>query len=176
MQNFEYLVTEHGFRLAESEPNRVRFESETVYVEVTYDGHRSYELDLLVGRVGSEEAPFRIDEIVKLRQADKAYSSSLVQVTTAEALSSKLEQLARLLSEFGRDFISGHEGSFREAAMQRSNDVDRYARERALRAARAEAEEAWRKKDYHRFVMLMRPLRAHLSDEELSKLEVAERR
>lgn len=54
-------------------------------------------------------------------------------------------------------------------------EVKAYALERNLRKARADAETAWRKKDYLAVVKALKPLRAALTATEIGKLEFAEK-
>ena len=173
-RHFGYLESEMGYRRTESTPSRIRFESPTVFVELVYDGNRSYELGLLVGRVGSQNPPFTIDEILRLRGALEAKAFSLEQVTTRDALDRWLEELAGVLRTFGSDFIAGDESSFVEIEEQRQAEVANYAIDRELRAARAKVEVAWRKKDYASVVQVLQPLRAALTKTEIGKLEFAE--
>lgn len=177
-RHFGFLVSEKGYRCTESTPYRVRFESPTAFIELVFDGDRSYELGLLVGKTGvagSGNHPFSIDEILRLRRAPEAERFSLVQVTSSEALASFVAQLAQMLRSHGTDFVTGNERSFSELAEQRRREVQNYALERDLRAARAEAEAAWRGKDYASVVKALKPLRAALTVTEVGKLEFAEK-
>jgi hypothetical protein len=177
-QNFGFLVSENGYRCTQSTPYRVRFESPTTFIELVYDGNRSFELGLLVGKTGlnvSGNPPFSIDEILRLRRAPEAKKFSLVQVTSSEVLASFVQQLAQTLRTYGGDFIAGNEQSFADLAEQRRSEVKAYALERDLRKARAEADTAWHKKDYHGVVKALKPLRAALTAAEVGKLEFAEK-
>jgi hypothetical protein len=177
-RHFGFLVTEKGYRRKQSTPYRVRFESPVTFVELVYDGNRSFELGLLVGEIGSEASgnpPFSIDEILRLRRAPEAKKFSLIQVTSSELLASFIEQLAQLLRAYGEDFIAGNEQSFAELAEQRRKEVETYALERDLRKARAEADNAWHRKDYLAVVKALKPLRAALTAAEVGKLEFAEK-
>jgi len=174
-QHFGFLATEKHYRNTELTPYRVRFESPTTFVELVFDGNRSYELGLLVGKISSGNPPFSVDEILRLRRAPEAGTFSLVQVTTREGLATWVEKLAQVFRTYGSDFIAGNEQSFAELAEQRRKEVQDYALERDLRMARAEAEAAWRKKDYAAVVTALRPLRAALTAAEVGKLEFAEK-
>ena len=177
-RHFGFLVTEKGYRRNQSTPYRVRFESPTTFVELVYDGNRSFELGLLVGEIASEVSgnpAFSIDEILRLRRAPEAKKFSLIQVTSRELLASFIEQLAQLLRTYGEDFIAGNERSFAELAEQRRKEVEAYALERDLRKARAEADNAWHRKDYPAVVKALKPLRAALTAAEVGKLEFAEK-
>jgi len=177
-RHFGFLVSEKGYKCTQSTPYQVRFDSPTTFIELVYDGNRSFELGLLVGKNGSETdaiPPFSIDEILRLRRAPEAKQFSLVQVTSGEVLASFVQQLAQMLITYGADFIAGNKHSFAELAEQRSSEVKAYALERNLRKARAEADTAWHKKDYPGVVRALKPLRAALTAAEVGKLEFAEK-
>lgn len=177
-RHFGFLLLGKGYRCTESTPYRVRFDSPGAFIELVFDGNRSYELGLLVGKAGGESSgthPYSIDEILRLKRAPEAERFSLVQVTSTEALASFVAQLAEMLRSHGTDFITGNEKSFSELAEQRRREVQNYAIERDLRAARAEAESAWRVKDYAAVVTALRPLRGALAAAEVGKLEFAEK-
>ncbi len=143
-----------------------------------YDGNRSFELELLVGKTGSKASgnpPFSIDEILRLRRAPEAEKFSLIQVTSSEVLASFVQQLSQTLRTYGEEFIAGNEQSFAELAEQRRREVKAYALERELRKARTEADTAWHKKDYPGVVKALKPLRAALTAAEVGKLEFAEK-
>lgn len=177
-QHFEFLVLERGYRCTQSTPYRVRFESPTTFIALVYDGNRSYELDLLVGKAGSESSgnpSFSIAEILRLRQAPEAKQLSQIQVTSAEVLASFVQQLARALRTYGEDFIVGNEKSFVELSKQREAECKAYALESDLRRARAKAEAAWKKADYATVVSALNSLRGALIATEIAKLEFAEK-
>lgn len=177
-RHFGFLVAENGFHCIESTPYRVRFQSPSTFVELVFDGNRSYELGLLVGKAssaGTGNPPFSIDEILRLRGAEEAGRLSLIQVTSSEAMASFVAQLAQVLRSYASDFLAGNENSFAELAEQRQKEIKAYAIERDLRMARAEAEKAWRNKDYSTVVRVLSPLRAGLTATEVGKLEFAEK-
>lgn len=174
--HFGFLVSERGYRCVDSSPDRVRFESSSTFIELGFDGNRSFELGLLVGMVASRDVPFTIDEILRFHNAPEAASLSLVQVTTREALARWVAKLSAALRAYGSELIDGDEVRFAALARQRQKEVQDYAIERDLQAARAEAELAWQKSDYASVIRVLKPLRSALTASELKKLEIAEQR
>ena len=178
-QHFSFLVLEMGYKCTVSTPYLVRFESHTGFIELVFDGNRSFELGLLVGKTGSESCgnpPFSIGEILRLCRAPEALQFSLVQVTSKEVLASFVAQLSQMLRRYGAEFIAGNDKRFAELAEQRRREIEIYAQERDLRMARTEAEAAWSRKDYATVVKVYKPLRASLSTSEVGKLEFAEKK
>lgn len=174
-QHFGFLTAEKGYKCTESTPFRVRFESPAAFVELVFDGIRSCELSLLIGKNGSANPPFSIDELLRLRRAPEAERFSLVQVTSNDALASFVAQFAEMLRKHGESFIAGDEQSFAELAEQRRREIQTYALERDLLRARTEADMAWRKMDYATVAKVLKPFRAALTAAEAGKLEFAER-
>jgi hypothetical protein len=177
-QHFGFLVSENGYRCTQSTPYRIHFESPTTFIELVYEGNRSFELGLRIGKTGVNvggNPPFSIDEILRLHRAPEAKKFSLLQVTSPQVLASFVEQLAQMLRAYGGALIDGSEQSFADLAEQRRGEIKAYALERNLREARAEADTAWHKKDYRGVVKALKPLRASLTAAEVGKLEFAEK-
>ena len=173
-RHFDFLVSERGYKCTVATSCRVRFESSTTFIELAFDGNRSFELGLLIKLASSKNPPFTIDEILRLRHAPEAESFSLVQVTTSEALATWVEKLAQMFRIYGDDFVTGNERSFAKLAEQRQREAEHYTLERVLRTARVEAEIAWRSKDYESVIKALKPVRTALTATEVGKLEFAE--
>lgn len=174
-RHFGFLVSDMGFTKTERTPCRVRFESPAVFVEMVFDGHRSYELCLWIGQLGSQAPPFSIDEILRLRGAPDASSFSLVQVKTEAVAAAWLEKLAGALRLYGREFLAGNTKCFEEISEMRRREVQGYALDRELRSARAKAEAAWLSKDYAGVVQALQPLRGVLTPAEMAKVKYAQK-
>ena len=174
-KHFDFLSSERGYTCVGSNPHRVRFESPTTYVDVVFDRDRSYELCLMIRIAGSADGPFTMEEVLRLRGAPEMASFSLVQVTSQESLAKWMAKFAETLLAYGDDLIEGNEVGFAALARQRRQDVEAYAVQLDLRAARADAELAWRRKDYAGVIKSLKPLRDELTAAEVKKLEYAER-
>jgi hypothetical protein len=176
--HFDFLITEKGYKCAESTPHRVRFESSSVFVEIVFDGNRSCELALLVGKAALDkkgQPPFSIDEIVRLRRAPETERFSLIQITSREALARFVEKLARLLRTYASDLLDGSVLRFAALLRQRNSEVKRYAVDQSLRIARAEAEAAWYRKDYEAVIKAIEPFRKALIPSEIKKLSFSKK-
>ena len=174
--HFGFLVSECGYRCVASSSSQVRFESPSTFIEIRFDGGRSFELGLLVGKVTWEDEPFTIGEILRLCGAPEAVRFSLVQVTNRDALARWVAKLSEVLRVYGDELIGGDEVRFAALARQRHEDVKGYALERALEAARTEVEVAWRNGDYATVVRALKPLGSFLTASEIKKMKIAERR
>ena len=178
LRHFGFLVSDKGYRCTESSPYRVRFESSTVFIEILFDGHRSYEINLVIGKIGSNNGGrrFSIDEILRFCKAPEAKRFSLIQVVSRETMTSFVAQLAEMLKKYGDDFVAGNEERFKELALQRKREVEKYALEYKLRTARANAAVAWHKKEYSAVIKILDPFRAILTASEIKKLEFAKKK
>lgn len=173
---FQFLVAGHGYRRAAASPYLVVYESPTTRISIFHDEVRSHELRLSVGARDGDGPPFSIGEILRFRNAPEAATLALIQVPAVEDLDPWIEKLAHALGRYAGDLIAGDARSFAELTAFRHREVERYALERALRAARADAEAAWRRKDYAAVVEIFGPLRSALTPSELVKLRIAEAR
>lgn len=176
-RHFGFLVQEKGYKCTESTPYCVRFESPTTFVELAYDGNRSFEVSLIIGMMRAEDRSdfsFSLDEILRFFRAPEAKKYSLIQVTSTETLASSVEQLSKILQQYAADLIAGDKTCFAEIAEHRRKEAEEYAMERDLRNARAEAEAAWHRKDYSRVVKALKPLRNALTPSEVRKLKLSE--
>jgi hypothetical protein len=177
-RHFAFLVSENGYKVIDSTPSRVRFESQKVFIELVFEGNRSYELGLLVGNTKLKDIgnlAFSIDEILRFYGAPEAKRFSLIQVTSRDTLALFVEQLSNILRKYGKEFIEGDEKYFIELSKQRGREIENYALERNLRMARAKAETAWHNKDYATVVKILKPFGTVLSESEVKKLELAEK-
>ena len=175
-RSFGFLLRERGYTCTESTPCRMRFESRTVFVELVFDGERSFELGLLVGKRDAYSPPFSIDEILRFRRAPDAASFSLIQITTSLAMARWVQKLADALRTYGSDLLTGNSTSFAELANCCRKEARTYALRERLRAARPNPDAAWRRRDYATVVKALKPLRAALTAAEVGKLEYAESR
>jgi hypothetical protein len=176
-QAFEFLISEYGYRCTEQAASRVRFESSVVHVDVVYDGNRSYEVDLYIGRKGlesREQASYSIGEVLRLCHAPDAKDFVLFRATSEEQLVGYLEKLASALRAYGRDFLLGNVDSFTELVRQRRRESEVYALERELRKARRKAQAAWDRGDYAGVVSSFGPVRHALTPADAEKLKAAE--
>lgn len=179
LQALEFLVSEIGYRCTAQASYRVRFESPAVFVDVIYDGGRSYEIELLIGRIGlepREQAAFSIGEILRLRHAPDAEEFALLRASSEEQLVGHLEKVAKALKAYGKDLLLGNVDGFTELVRQRRRESEVYALERELRQARAVAQAAWDAGDYAGVVSVLGRLRNALTPDDAEKLNLAEER
>lgn len=174
---FVFLENKYGFLCVETGPWKVAYRSPNVFVTARFDGNRSYEIGLELGRIdnyaGSLDVPYNLGEL--LRTEGQSNEVTSYQVTTTEALRKYTFRLASLLREHGHSFLIGDDLAFCRVAELRNTESLNYAMENELRQTRVSLEDAWRKKEYLRIVELLSPLQEWLEPSELKKLQYAQK-
>lgn len=179
LASFRFLESDYSFTCVSAEEGRVRYESESVFVEVLFDGRRSFELDIGIGQRNvlhnGRERPFNMGEVLRAKGVEKAESYTFLQASTQERLQRAIERLSELLKKYGPELLKGSPFAFKSVAGLRVREGERYALDRDLKRIRREAQEAWKSKDFAKVVALYRPVEAHLSVSEVKKLEYADK-
>ena len=170
-----FLEQDLGFRLHSAAANLLRYETKNVFVVVSYDAQRSFELSLNLGqKTGAVERSFNFGEVLRSVEAPKNVASAY-QVTSDEALNEFLNKLAKNLQQYGMSFLQNSPAAFVRISQLRERECEQYALDRDLRKARVEAETAWQKKDYPVVVKALKPFRAALTATEVEKLDFAQK-
>lgn len=170
---FEFLESKYDFSCVESDSLHLRYESPKVFVQVSFDGNRSFELTCSVGRMddfkGSNQVPFDLGEV--LRSEGGTVENTGVQVTTSNALEKFSNLLAEKLEKFGHRILTGDDAAFTHAAELRSQASIEYAKEKQLEQMRRSLDQAWANKNHRRVVELLSSMEEWLSPSEVKKLE-----
>ncbi len=172
---FAFLETSLGFKRHLVAEGLLRYETEDVFVVVSYDARRSLELSLDLGQKNAAvERPFNFGEVLRSVKAPEDVPSSY-QVTSEEMLKRFLNKLAETLRRYGASLLQNDATAFAQLSRLRERECEQYSLERELRKARADADNAWHRKDYPAVVKALKPLRAALTATEVGKLEFAEK-
>ena len=175
--NFGYLLS-YGMKPVEQDVTFVRYESPTVFVNV-YHGRGSFEIGVEIGRLDRPEK-YDLDYVVSWA-GKEAWDSegfgrgTMFQVSTLEGVQSIVPKVAQLVKKYGGPFLLGDSSFYDE--LQRANEQASLAfqRNQMLSQLRKEADLAWRSKDFVRFVELLEPVRADLTEIEEKRLLYAEK-
>ena len=174
---FAFLVESYGYSVEVSTPTSIVFRSSSVRVVVAFDARRSYELDVIAGRITQGLGPeYRLDEILGSLGVPEGGQWRTPQVTTRAALETFLRKMADLLREYGGDLLGGSAVAFAEVERYRMGRSQRYAAERQLRRAKERAVTAWRSERYAEVVEVLSPVMSMLSKSDAKRLEIARRR
>lgn len=176
-KEFDYLKSEHGFKCVQSGTWLVKYQSELVFVNIRFDGERSYELGCEIGRIdnlkGTLKVPFDLGDVVRSKVYSREPIKSSFQVTSTDSLEKFVKELAWQIRTYAKDLLAGSDESFNHVADLRDKEHKEYALETELRYMRSQLDIAWQKKDYKKVIELLSPLKEELERSELKKLHYA---
>jgi len=179
-KEFDFLNTEFGFRCVKAGSWLVRYESESVFVNIHFDGNRSYEFGCELGRNddfrGSLKVPFDIGEIIRSKGYSEKDIPSSFQVTSSESLIKFAKELANCLKHNAHEFLVGSIDAFNKVADFRDKECEEYALETDLKFMRSQLDIAWQNKHYNKVIELLTPLKENLKLSELKKLQYSLRK
>lgn len=170
---FKFLAESYGLWIMESRSNYLRFENEDVIVVISYDNTRSYEINLDLGIQKQHPNLFSFDEFLRSRQVPLEEMPEGYQVKGDEAIDQLVFKMADLLQRYGSDLLHGNIKEWRCLSELRLKESLDYAKKHELNHVKAEAESAWKAKEYERFIRILSPWQEHLSSSDLMRLEYA---
>ena len=181
LEDFRFLLTEYGFRCVEQRPGFVCFKSSRVYLQVAHDGLRSFELEVRVGlvrrRSARPEPGFTLAALLEQAGApDADRYNRAIQAASEDVVRRFVHEMAGLVAKYGRPALSGDAKVFKNLALQAQARAEAYAQETKLAFARAQAETAWRKKDYTSVIAALTPMKEALTPSERKRLDLARKR
>lgn len=176
-KSFLFLVSDYGFYLVSYQNYLVRFESDRVFLTISYDYSRSYELGLHVGSKSSSpeslSRSFTLYELLASQQAPNSQEYFCIQVVSQEHLANQLNKVAKVIQEYASPILLGSQAGFSDLDRIRESEGQQYALDTNLRLMRSAADTAWRAKDYPKLISLLEPWESHLSTSEQRKLKYA---
>jgi len=173
-ESFSFLVSEHGFHLADFDATSVRWDRGMYHVAISYYRY-GFELDLhLSYNDGKDLSSYSLSEVRHLEQlADIKDSSYIYMASTPERLSLGISQIASLLKKICERFDIFNQEVFGVLATMRRKNSEEYAKENALERMRIDAEQAWREKNFTAITTLYEPFLNDLLQSEIKKYEYA---
>lgn len=173
-KRFLFLL-ESGFRQVYEDNTLVRFESSNVAINV-YHGRRSFEINLEIELLESEEGPYSFSEILRLVDQARGDAYRNYATHTKEGVTDGVRSLSQAFQECLRHGILDDSNLFTHLKLQRDELSASYALETQLQQARKKADEAWRSGECHKVVELLSPLQEWLEPSEVKKLEYARKK
>jgi len=175
-QRFEFLETVYGFRLVVSSETLVRWETDDIFLQVTYDATRSYEVDLAIGQLTVEKErvwpPFSLSDLVGLAGVPFKVRP-FFQASTEDRLKAAVEQIADLFHQHGKRFLANDVELFRSLQQQMNKESCEYGLQKRLSWMRESAEKAWHEHDYKTVVDLYRKQLGNLTRSEAKRYKIA---
>jgi len=178
--NFAFLIEDNGFKLSDIERGNsyvaLKYLSERVFVNLYY-GSPSFELDFYIGRVGIEDkvdkAGFTSDDLLCLSDDTRWSDYKLYSAHSYENLRKCLPKLAELLKVCGASCLRDESSSYEKVLFEKKRKNNQWCNEQELKQAKKAAFEAWKNKDYTKFIKVFEPVVNSLSPSERKKLEYA---
>lgn len=172
-RQFDPVAKQFGLVCVASTEWSLRYENDTVFLLVNYDGTWSYELGVEIGKrnIWYPAPPFSLPEILRLQGIQNAAFVSGLMISDEAQLPHVLSRLAKLTTDHASDFLSGNEFSFSQIEKFRNRESSEFELASRLRYARSTVDVAWPAKDYEAVVRALEPLEVHLSEAEKKRLE-----
>lgn len=156
----------------------VRYQSAAVYVNV-YHGRGSFEVGVEIGRLDRTET-YGLGYIVSWAgkhawESEGFGRGTMFQVSTREGVRNIVPKVAELVKKYGDPFLHGQPAFYDE--LQKANELASvaYGQEQLLNRIRADADAAWKARDFARVAELLQPIRADLTEVASKRLAYAEK-
>jgi hypothetical protein len=167
LRHFGFLGT-LGFRPVDILPGMVRFESDSVFLDVAYDSY--VELDLTIGlkgRQGNPERHYGAPEIMEL-SGQRGFRN--FETASEDGIRKLVPRLAGIIKENAVRGLNGDVSFFDELELQRQAKIRQRETEDDLTRMRIEAESAWNSRDWKNVVLAYGAFEPHLTQSEKKKV------
>ena len=174
--SFGKILSQFSFLVVRVDSFRVRYESDTVYIEISYD-EREGEIFVYLGRMINakysfdRDSEFTLNELLLEIAPEKTYKS-LVFRKTADILN-ELNRLSSVLLEVGKDILSGKVVVFAKLLENRKRKQEEQKRIDYLADVRDKATLAFKNNDYRLAVSLYGDIQSELAPLEKKRYEIA---
>lgn len=171
------LIAPFCLCVAQRNDRTVRFTSSKVYI--TFYLTRYSEVQATFGRLVDEAAGREgFGVFALLNSVDKNFATAFrVKVANnAEEMTEGVRVLVGILQKYGKDVLAGQDRAFRQLSTQRLNRSELYGVETVAEHVRPKAEAAFREGNYAKAAELYQSIRRVLTEVELRKLTIAEKK
>lgn len=176
---FNFLTKEHGFHCVKAEITFVRYESQSVFINI-YHGRGSFEIGFEIGQLDVSpkypEVKYTLGDLLDLVGVREKEEYTFFQASTKERIKIWVPKLAELVRKYGGSILKGVPDIFGRLKEIQTRNSEMYLKEIRISRIRKKAEEVWHSKDYKTLVKLYESIREDLTPAEAKKLEYARRR
>jgi hypothetical protein len=176
---FNFLVEDFSFTRVRQDITFVRFESNSVFVNV-YHGRVSFELNVEIGELaigeGHPEVPFTIGEILHFVSPKEATNYHPYQVHTADSVKKFVAELAKLVKEYAIPALIADHDFFQRVSDVQAKRSNAYLKGLHLNRTRTQVETAWHQKNYPRVIELYDSMLEDLTPAEAKRLAYAKKK
>lgn len=170
------FVKGYGLKPVREEVTLVRYQSAKVILNV-YHGRSSYELGTEFERMGFPEK-FGLYEMLKWAKSVgeiEEIPTDGYQASSREGVQRLVVQMAQVVKRYAEPLLRGDTAVYATLRERQSRDAATYERGMRLRAAREQAETAWREKDYETLLSLYGDMQDDLTKSELMRVQYAQK-
>ncbi|MGA8431383.1 MAG: hypothetical protein WB729_16290 [Candidatus Sulfotelmatobacter sp.] len=95
-------------------PDHVRFDNQTVFLEVWFDRHRTRELSVTIGQCErtTEMAPFDLTDVLRAYGSPDLSQVSVLRGSTVEGIDKKIKLLAGLTEKYALELLQNNREEF----------------------------------------------------------------
>lgn len=170
-QAFSFLENV-GYVLTERDANCLQCEAERTLITVNRDP-RSGEINVMFGlKAGKsqETDAFSLTDLLRMEDVDVPERKMPFQVYEESELPLFLNQLAKDIQLYAKHALAGDRMYFRRLQIFRSGQSLIDAKDMQIRRIRAQADEAWQKREFDKVITLYTTIEAELTAAEKMKL------
>ena len=163
---FGFLESEFAYRRAETTDTRVRYETNTTFVNI-YHGRVSFEVGVEIGpRTGSpdHEESFGLIDILELAGVRRELRFEGLQASDPARVGMAVKKAAEFVHSYAGGALRGEEEVFSLLRATQQRLSDSFLDEMAMSRLRGQASAAWAKKDYAKLISLYEPVAEKLTD------------
>lgn len=174
-QNFDFLLSEFRYTLLTNPKNSyvVSYACGSVTIDVMYDVDRSFELDIRLSYTDTR-IPIESFSLYEIVHAGGGQGFRTPQVADEQSMAYALHNCAMTLKRYGDSLLRQDGFGFRRLSKYRQQRSIDYEIATTVRMLKAEADVAWRNRNYVEVFALLDPIRKHLSNSELKKLKYSQ--
>ena len=179
-EKFDALAAAAGLKVASSHSSALRYESDSVFLQIFFDHKKTSVLIVEIGQKATAELqterPFGLIEIMNMRGSPEVNYISGFRPMSQESLVQALEHLSKHTNEFAGKLLRNDASEFQALAAYRKNECTNRANPKNIRAARAEAKTALLSEDHFGFIKALRSIEVVLTSGERLSLVLAEKK
>lgn len=173
---FRFLTeAPYHFRVCDAHGGKLRYEGNGVVLAVFQDP-MSYELGINIWRTfvkGEATRPYTMGDLIRAADVGAANTYREFAATKSESIRKGLSKLASDLRAFGLPALGADPDFYTRVSAAREEAVREFGAEEAKRAARRDAEKAWKDGDFAKVVAAYSNVENGLTRAELARLEYA---
>lgn len=170
---FDSVAAQYGMECVAGDAGCVRYKNDRVGMSIGFDAQRSLELDVFIGRIGSERREFSLFEIIR---ANGGQGPQVIQAASSSDYAQFIPLLRTLVTEHCAALLTGDSDAFARVNRNRDREVEAYRLKGELLHARQKADGAWKIQDYGTVIRAFSKLEEFMTPAEKKRHKIAAQR